>query len=131
MFAFLWVSALPFQVAAPPKKKRKTEEEKPEAEVVKPGTWSQRATSLLSSLLADAASARTSSIKLNDMEYAGELSTQLLDHAKSLEALYQSTSKALAEGSEDKVLKGFVNKAHKLDEFGAKAQAWIPNHLPN
>ncbi len=98
-------------------------------EEVKAETWAQKATSVLSNLLSDAAAARTSSIKLNNMEYAGELSTQLLDHAKTLEALYQSTAKAIASGSEDKILKGLVGKAQKLEEFGAKAQAWVLNYL--
>ena len=82
-----------WQVAAPKKTpKPKAEDQSKEVE---PQTWTQKAAAALPLLLKEAADARTASIKLHGMEYAKELSGQLLDHAKRLEALYQDMSKAV------------------------------------
>ena len=90
---------------------------------MEPQTWTQKTAAALPVLLKDAADARTASIKLHGMEYAKELSGQLLDHAKRLEGLYQDMSKAVTEQAEDKTLKGLVKKMNELDAFGRKAQA--------
>ena len=90
---------------------------------MEPQTWIQKATASLPLLLKDAADARTSSIKLHDMEYAKELSDQLLTHAKKLESLYQDMSKAVTSNPDDKTLKQLCKKTADMEAFGAKAQA--------
>ena len=110
------------QVAAPAKKKTVKPKEEDKSETVEPQTWLQKATASLPALLKDAADARTSSIKLRDMEYAKELSDQLLSHAKKLECLYQDMSKAVANPDE-KSLKKLRNKSLEMEAFGTKAQA--------
>jgi len=110
------------QVAAAPKKRPKPKEED-KSETVEPQTWIQKATASLPLLLKDAADARTSSIKLHDMEYAKELSDQLLTHAKKLESLYQDMSKAVTSNPDDKTLKQLCKKTADMEAFGAKAQA--------
>ena len=108
-------------MAAPKKKAKK--DETPAAEVVEPQTWSEKAAVVLESLLKDAADARKASIKLVDMEYAKELSEQLLGHAQKLEAAYKEMSAAILRGDDEKSLKALVVKANELLSFGAKAQA--------
>eukprot|EP00435_Cladocopium_sp_Y103_P018957 s2662_g4.t1 len=110
------------QVTAAPKKRPKAKEEE-KSENVEPQTWLQKATASLPVLLKDAADARTSSIKLQNMEYAKELSDQLLDHAKKLEGLYQGMSKAVTGNSDDKILKQLCKKCADMEAFGTKAQA--------
>lgn len=114
------------QVTAPKKKpkKPKAEEEKGSEEVV-PETWTQKAASQLGELLQRSSSARTASIKLANMEYASELSAQLLEHAQQLEKLYQDLSKAITDNADDKSLRKLVSKSLKLEEFGIKAQVGI------
>ena len=118
------INPLAAQVQAPKKKakKPKAEEEKGSEEVV-PETWTQKATSQLGELLQRSSSARTASIKLANMEYASELSKQLLQHAQQLEKLYQDLSKAITEHADEKTLRKLVSKSLKLEEFGIKAQA--------
>jgi recombinational DNA repair protein (RecF pathway) len=65
------------------------------------------------------------SIKLANMEYASELSAQLLEHAQQLEKLYQDLSKAITDNADDKSLRKLVSKSLKLEEFGIKAQVRI------
>ena len=115
-----------WKVQAPKKKpkKPKTEEGGPSEEVV-PETWVQKATNHLPELLKNAADARMSSIKLSNVEYAKELSSQLLNHAKALEKLYSNLSKAVNDGVNDKTLRGFLGQASKLEDFGNKAQACV------
>ena len=107
-------------------KKPKTEEAGASEEVV-PETWVQKATNHLPELLKKSAEARTSSIKLSNMEYAKELSSQLLNHAKGLEKLYSNLSKALTNGANDKTLRIFLGQASKMEDFGNKAQACVLN----
>lgn len=108
---------------AAPKKKARTKEETSTAEVVKAQTWSEKATTVLDTLLKDAADARKASIKLANMEYAKELSQNLLSHAQKLEAQYTEMSSAITRGDDEKSLKALVGKADELLAYGAKAQA--------
>ena len=107
-------------------KKPKTEEGGPSEEVV-PETWVQKATNQLPELLKKSSEARMSSIKLSNMEYAKELSSQLLNHAKGLEKLYSDLSKALTDGVNDKTLRVFLTEISKMEEFGNNAQACFLN----
>lgn len=111
------------EVQAQPKKKKAIKDENGEkSEPVTPETTQEKANAALSSILKDASDARTSSIKLTNMEYAGELSKQLLDHALKLEKLYSKLSQDLA-GNDERVLKGHLQKMSALSDFGSKAQA--------
>eukprot|EP00435_Cladocopium_sp_Y103_P048701 s2664_g14.t1 len=114
------------QVAAP-KKTPKPKQGEDQSKEVEPQTWTQKAAATLPVLLKEAADARTASIKLHGMEYAKELSGQLLDHAKKLETLYQDMSKALTNQADDKKLKDLMKRSNDLDLFGRKAQApyWV------
>lgn len=73
----------PLQVSAAPKQKR--EQQTDPSQRVEPETVTQKAAAAAASLLADASSARTSSIKLSNLEYADQLSKELLNHAMKLE----------------------------------------------
>ena len=119
-----------WQVQAAPKPKAAA---KPadKSEPVEPQSWMQKASSVLPTLLKDAADARTASIKLQTMEYAQELSGQLLGHAKKLEDLYQQLSTAISQQAEDKKLKSLLKKATELEAFGLKAQALAGAHVLN
>ena len=114
------------QAAPKPKAASKPENK---SEPVEPQAWTQKASSVLPTLLKDAADARTASIKLQTMEYAKELSGQLLDHAKKLEDLYQQLSTAVSQQAEDKKLRSLLKKATELEAFGAKAQAPAGAHV--
>ena len=107
-------------MAAAPKKKAKTE-----VESVQPQTWTEKANDTLADLLADAAKARTCSIKLNSVEYASELSKQLLDHASAMEKHYGKVRHALDKKEPDNVLKPLLKQADDISAFVAKAQALI------
>ena len=110
------------EVQAQPKKKKVKEESGEKSEPVEPETVQDRANAALPTILKDASDARTASIKLTNMEYAGELSKQLLDHAQKLEKLYSKLSQDLA-GNDEKVLKKDLKHLSSLSEFGSKAQA--------
>ena len=105
-----------------PKKKKTKEESGEKSEKVEPETIQDKANAALPLILKDASDARTSSIKLTNMEYAGELSKQLLDHAQKLEKLYSKLSQEVA-GKDEKVLKKRLQELSVLGEFGSKAQA--------
>ena len=117
-----------WQVQAAPKPKAVPKPDS-KSEPVEPQTWMQKASSVMATLLKDAADARTASIKLQSMEYAKELSGQLLGHAKKLEELYQQLSTAISQQAEDKKLKSLLKKAVELEAFGAKAQALAGVHV--
>lgn len=107
------------QVAAAPKKRPK----KDESEQVEPQTWLAKATDALGELLANAAKARTSALKLKTVPYASELSKQLLDEAAKLEKAYQELRKAVDTQAEDRVLQKLLSKSEEASAFVAKAQA--------
>ena len=105
-----------------PKKKKESEEDESKSKEVVPETWHGKCQASLPTILKDAADARTASIKLNGMEYAGELSTQLLEHAQKLEVLYSTINRNLADGANEKVLKHNMSSWQELSTFGTKAQ---------
>lgn len=110
------------EVQAQPKKKKAKEESAEKSEPVQPETTQEKANAALPLILKDASDARTASIKLTNMEYAGELSKQLLDHAQKLEKLYSKLSQEL-EGKDEKLLRKRLQEVSALGEFGSKAQA--------
>lgn len=103
--------------AAPKVKKTETEPETVEAK-----SYQVLATEALGSLLSDSAKARTLSIKLANVQYASELSDQLLTHASKLEETYKGLQKLL-EKPEDKKLRAKLDEIGQLAAFGEKAQA--------
>ena len=110
------------EVQAQPKKKKAKEESAKKSETVQPETTQDKANAALPLILKDASDSRTASIKLSNMEYAGELSKQLLEHAQKLEKLYSKLSQDVA-GNDEKLLKKYLQEASALGEFGSKAQA--------
>ena len=111
------------QVKAPPKKKRKTEEEEEKSKEVVPETYTQKLQGVLQDMLKQGSDARMASIKLTNMEYAGELSNQLLGHAKKLEDLYKLSSDAIKSGADEPTLKKHLKTFSTLNEFVSNAQA--------
>ena len=112
-------------MTAVPKKKAKTGKEGEGSEVAEPQTWKEKASSCLPNILKGASDARTASIKLSGMEYAKELSNQLLGHAKKLEDFWTRLNNALSAGRSDRKLKELIEELEVLDTFGAKAQAGL------
>ena len=88
-----------------------------------PETWAQKLQGVLQDMLKQGSDARMASIKLTNMEYAGELSSQLLDHAKKLEELYKSASDAIKSGADDSTFKKHMKTFSTLNEFVSNAQA--------
>ena len=92
--------------------------------MVEPQTLEQKASDALTDLLAEAAKARTVSIKLNTVEYAQDLSKKLLNHASKLEGFYATLQDAVQKKRGDKALQGILSEVASSMEFGEKAQAW-------
>eukprot|EP00435_Cladocopium_sp_Y103_P061734 s3038_g23.t1 len=112
------------QVAAP-KKKPKEKAEKVEATSAK-----GEAVERLETLLKDSAAARTSSITLQAVEYAAELSRQLLQHAETLENFYQEVKQAVAQDEDEDFFKRLMDKIKEKEAFGLKAQAsWVVSEI--
>ena len=101
-------------------KARKLKKEEPEP--VEAKSYQVLATEALGALLSDSAKARTLSIKLANVQYAKELSKQLLDHASKLEETYKRLQKLL-EKPDDKTLRMMLEEIGTLTQFGEKAQA--------
>ena len=111
---------------AAPKKRKKEDEEETKSKEVIPETWHGKCQAALPQMLKDAADARTASIKLTGMEYAGELSKQLLGHAQKLEGLYSKLNQDLAsDGSTEKMFKRHMTSLQELSVFGTKAQVGL------
>jgi len=107
------------QVAAVPKAKAKKEE----SQEVQPQTWEEKATETLGQLLSAAAKARTLSIKLGNLEYAAELSKQLLSHASLLEDFYKELQAALEKKEGDKILRKILDRIQETMNACDKAEA--------
>lgn len=111
-------------VVAAPKKKAKKEEEK--SKEVQPKTLPQKACDLMADILSDSTKARKKSMSLGAVNYAGELSNQLLDFAKKMERSYKTLQKATNNNvdKEDFYLKIFAEVA-KQREWFVQAEAWL------
>lgn len=111
-------------VVAAPKKKAKKEEEK--SKEVQPKTLPQKACDLMADILSDSTKARKKSMSLGAVNYAGELSNQLLDFAKKMEHSYKTLQKATNNNvdKEDFYLKIFAEVA-KQREWFVQAEAWL------
>ena len=107
------------EVASAPKKKV---EKREQSEKVEPKTVFDLASEKLAEILASASLARTNSLKLAGIEYAGQLQQQLLDHATCLEDLYKALQAGVKSGSAEKV-KDTLKKLKPKEEFGEKAKA--------
>jgi hypothetical protein len=79
-------------VQAAPKKKAKKETEG--SEPAKPKTPAENAVDLMAALLADSTAARKKSMSLGAVNYAGELSSQLLAYAEKMEKFYKTLQQA-------------------------------------
>ena len=86
-------------VQAAPKKKAKKEGES--SEPAAPKTPVQQAKDLMQEILDESVAARRKSMALGSVNYAGELSTQLLDYAQKMEKRYKSLQKAVTENVVD------------------------------
>ncbi len=106
------------QVAAPKKKAKQEKSEPVETDSSYEGLVKDR----LETLLQDAAKARTSSITLANLEYAKELSNQLLTHATELENLYKNITEAVNKNADEHTYKKILKDIRERDAFGEKAQ---------
>ena len=79
-------------VQAAPKKKAKKDTEGSEA--AKPKTPAENAVELMAAILADSTAARKKSMSLGAVNYAGELSSQLLTYAEKMEKYYKTLQQA-------------------------------------
>lgn len=116
-------------MTAVPKTRKDTEKNKEGSEKLEPESWTSKANDALPVMLTVAAKARTLSIKLGTVEYAGELSKQLLGHASKLEKLYHKLQQAVKDHACDKILKGLFQQIVPETTFGEKAQARWPNGI--
>lgn len=90
---------------------------------MQPQTWEEKATETLGQLLSAAAKARTLSIKLGNLEYAAELSKQLLSHASLLEDFYKELQAALEKKEGDKILRKILDRIQETMNACDKAEA--------
>ncbi len=115
-------------VVAAPKKKVKKEEK---AEVLEPKTCLEKATDLMQDILAESTTARKKSMSLGAVNYAGELSAQLMKFAESMEKHYKVLQKATANKVDDE---GFLTKCFdKVEEERAwfkQAEARVTKYFP-
>lgn len=119
----------PYQLTQPQvstfKKKKKEKDEK--AECVVPKEPRDLAQEKLQELLTGAEKARTNSLKLSGIAYAGELSKQLLNHAMGLEEMYKQLSSDLKDASlSTSHFASWLSKIKSKEEFGEKAKASFP-----
>lgn len=120
MFTFRDGSPSPREVAVTKKKKTTTEEK---AQEVVPKTPYDMVADKNPELLNTAATARKHAINLNGLDYAGELSKQLLDLAVSMENLFKVCQEKLKKEKDEKVFKKLLKEMHEKDAFWEKAKA--------
>ena len=115
-------------VAAVPKKKKEKKEESSEPAL--PKTNPQKAEDLMVEILAESVAARRKSMGLGAVNYAGELSAQLLAHAEKLEKHYKTLQQAVSTRVDDD---GFYAKAFKkveeLRHWYKTAEAWFSKQV--
>ena len=79
----------------------------------------------LDSLLSGAEKARTNSLKPSSIQYASELSDQLLGYAKDLETMYKDLTADLKKHDDPSKFKSWLAKIQEKEAFGEKAKAWF------
>ena len=117
-------------MAAPKKRPKKNEDEKDEVE---PKSPNEELKDKMAELLSAASLARTQSVKLHDVEYAGNLCNELVEYAESLEEFFKKVQKALEQKPGDSLLVSLKRKAESKLEAGEKAKAgfFYDAHLMN
>lgn len=106
---------------AVPKAKAKPKETEG-AEVARPKTIEERAVDLVAELLSESSAARKKSMSLGSVNYAGELSAQLLKHAETLEKHYKVLQKATKEKKENESFYKTIFKKIEQDRKWYSAQ---------
>ena len=77
-------------------------------------------------MLEQSTKARRQSLELKEVEFATELSGQLLDFAKSMEKLYTELQAACKDpATSDKTIHAFLRKLDLKSQWFAKAEARI------
>lgn len=105
---------------AAPKKKPKKEEDKEDME---PKSLLDELKEKMTEMLNAASTARTQSVKLHDVEYAGDLCNELVEHASNLGDFFKKVQKALDLKPDDSTLKALKKKAEAKIEAGEQAKA--------
>lgn len=79
---------------------------------------------MIAQILEESTKSRTKSIELQVIDYAKELSGQLLKHSQVLEELYKNLCVAV-EKKDDKRIKKLMEEYESKKEWYAKAQARV------
>lgn len=89
-------------VAKKAKRPNATQQQEGEgADPVEPKTMIQKAANLMTAVLSESTTARKKSMSLGAVNYAGELSAQLLDHAQTMEKHYKNLQSAVSANLDD------------------------------
>ncbi|CAK9096979.1 Uncharacterized protein SCF082_LOCUS45505 [Durusdinium trenchii] len=104
-------------------KPKKPKKEKEEGEEVKPKTPLELGRDLVPAVLDEATKARTKGIQLKGMEFADQLSKQLLDHGSAMEGCYSDLKSAVEATSPnlDKI-KALISKVQIKRDWFKKAE---------
>lgn len=104
---------------------RKKEPKETKVEDVIPKTPVDIATSKLAICLDQVTKARAKSLQLSGVSYGKELSTQLLTHAQTMEALWKRLNVLVEKGDKknDREIVGVIGEVDKNSKWWAKAEA--------
>lgn len=91
---------------------------------MEPKTYLDKVQGKLPEFLKSAGQSRTSSISISGLEYAGELSKSLLEHAEKMEAYYKKAKAALdSKETSEKVYKKLFSGMENLEKDNDKLKA--------
>ena len=102
-------------------KKKKTEET---SAVVEPTTFREKLEGKLGEFLKVAGQSRTSAIAISNLQYAGELSKTLLDHANKMESVYKKAKAAVEEkATTEKAFSSLLKQMQECEGSNDKLKA--------
>ena len=109
-----------YQVTAPKKRPKETAE----VEKAVPKTVKELADEKMGDTLKSAGQARSASIKLSNVPYGKDLSTELLTYAEASEGLFKELQSAMDSGNQ-KTLQSLLQKWEEKEREGEKAKAFF------
>lgn len=84
----------------------------------------------LQGVLDKATKARTRSIQLQGMDFADELSKQLLTHAGEMETIYAKLKSAVSKDAPDEAaIQTILSEIESKNKWYDKAEAGLPKHV--
>ena len=109
---------------AKPKKPKKKDEQNEGLTTVTPKTIFEQAKDLMADILQESTTSRKKSMSLGEVNYAGELAQQLLDHATKLEKYYSVLQKAFkGDVTDESFFQKIVEKVSKERKWFKTAEA--------